>query len=91
MASCKPEDWVGRSFDNVWEELTMKQVVNVFSCITASLVEYVQLDWDVYEQKAGKDMTIMVRWELADMLTLEEYLIQGILVRRSIWLLYMVI
>ena len=70
----------------------MKEAVNLFSRITASPVELVQIPWDVYEESQGEEMTVMDRYidtegynaninlarsELKDMLTLEEYLIEA--------------
>jgi uncharacterized protein YbjT (DUF2867 family) len=92
LALNDPEDWIGRSLDIAGEQYTMKQAVNIFSRVTARPVEYVQVPWDVYEQAQGLEMTIMDRWientgysaninlvrsELPDMLTLEEYLFEA--------------
>lgn len=92
LAFEQPDNWLGRAFDIAAEEYTMKQVVNLFSRITRSPVEFVQIPWDAYEKSAGMEMTVMDRWidevgyhaninmvraELPEMLTLEEYLIEA--------------
>ncbi|MFT7460191.1 MAG: hypothetical protein ACI909_002879 [Planctomycetota bacterium] len=92
LSFSEPNNWIGRTIEIASEEYTMKQVVNLFSRVTASPVELVQIPWDVYEKDQGTEMTVMDRWiddvgykaninmaraELKDMLTLEEYLIQA--------------
>ena len=92
LAFTKPAEWTGRSLNIAGEQYTMKQAVNIFSRVTASPVEYVQVPWDVYEKTAGPEMTIMDRWienvgysaninrvrsALPDMFTLEEYLFES--------------
>ncbi len=92
LAFNAPDNWTGRTLEIAAEEFTMKQVVNIFSRITGSPVEFVQIPWDVYELSAGMEMTVMDRWidnigydaninllrsELKDMLTLEDYLYEA--------------
>ena len=92
LAFNDPDNWVGRTLNIAAEEYTMNQVVNLFSHVTGSPVDFVQIPWDIYEQTEGKEMTIMDRWidsvgysanvnlvrsELPDMLTLEEYLLKA--------------
>ncbi len=92
LAFTEPDHWIGRTFEIAGEEYTMKQAVNLFSRITGSPVEFVQIPWDVYELSAGEEMTIMDRWidntgysanvnlvrsELENMLTLERYLLEA--------------
>ncbi len=92
LAFSKPDKWIGKTLDIAGDEYTMKQAVNLFSNITASPVEFVQVPWPEYEQSAGEEMTVMDRWidtvgysaninlvrsELSEMLTLEEYLHQS--------------
>ena len=89
LAFADPGNWQGRSLDIAGDENSMKQIVNLFSSVTGSPVEYIQVPWDVYEKAEGEEMTIMDRWidntgysaninlvrsELKDMWTLEEYL-----------------
>jgi uncharacterized protein YbjT (DUF2867 family) len=89
LAFSDPDNWLGRTIDIAGEEYTMKEVVNLFSRITGSPVEFVQIPWDDFEKKAGEEMTVMDRWientgysaninlvrsQLKDMLTLEDYL-----------------
>lgn len=92
LAFSNPDDWQGRSLDIAGDEYTVKQVINLFSVATGSPLEFVQVPWDVYEQKAGEEMTIMDKWidntgysaninlvrsYLPEMLTLEDYLQQA--------------
>jgi uncharacterized protein YbjT (DUF2867 family) len=92
LAFSEPDNWLGRTFEIASQEYTMKEAVNLFSRITASPVELVQIPWDVYEESQGEEMTVMDRYidtegynaninlarsELKDMLTLEEYLIEA--------------
>ena len=92
LAFNEPDNWIGRTVDIAGEEYTMNQAVSLFSHITGSPVEYIQIPWDVYEKNEGEEMTIMDRWienvgysadvdmvrsELTNMLTLEEYLIEA--------------
>jgi uncharacterized protein YbjT (DUF2867 family) len=89
LAFSDPDNWLGRTIDIAAEEYTMKEVVNLFSRVTGSPVEFVQIPWDDFEKKAGEEMTVMDRWientgysaninlvrsQLKDMLTLEDYL-----------------
>ncbi|MBT7952051.1 MAG: NmrA/HSCARG family protein [Gammaproteobacteria bacterium] len=89
LAFTDPENWLSRSLDIAGDENSMKQIVNLFSSVTGSPVEYIQIPWDVYEKEEGEEMTIMDRWidntgysaninlvrsQLKDMLTLEDYL-----------------
>ena len=92
LAFNDPDNWEGRTLNIAAEEYTMNQVVNLFSHVTGSPVDFVQIPWDIYEQTEGKEMAIMDRWidsvgysanvnlvrsELPDMLTLEEYLLKA--------------
>jgi uncharacterized protein YbjT (DUF2867 family) len=92
LAFSQPENWKGRSLDIAGDEYTMKQVVKLFSQVTGSPVEFVQVSWEDFEKAQGKEMTIMDRWidgvgysasinlcrnELPDMFTLEEYIYQA--------------
>jgi uncharacterized protein YbjT (DUF2867 family) len=89
LALKQPKNWLGRTIDIAGDEYTMKQAVSLFSQITGSPVEFDQIPWAEYERAAGEEMTVMDRWidnvgynaninlvrsELADMLTLEDYL-----------------
>ncbi|NKB36950.1 MAG: NAD(P)H-binding protein [Gammaproteobacteria bacterium] len=89
LAFQRPDEWKGRALDIAGEEYSVKQLVNIFSIMTGSPVEYIQIPWDEYEQSEGEEMTVMDRWiegvgysaninlvrsELSDMWTLEDYL-----------------
>lgn len=92
LAFSDPVNWTGRTLNIAGEEYTMKQVVKLFDHVTGSPVEYVRIPWDVYEKNEGEEMSVMDRWidsvgysanvnlvrsELPDMMTLEEYLIEA--------------
>lgn len=92
LAFSAPDDWIGRSLDIAAQSYTVRQVIDTFSRVTGSPVEFVQVPWNEYEEKQGPEMTVMDRWiegtgysaninlvrsYLPDMLTLEEYLYQA--------------
>jgi uncharacterized protein YbjT (DUF2867 family) len=92
LAFSEPQNWTGKTLDIAGEEYTLKEVINLFSAVTGSPVEYVHIPWDVYEKSAGEEMTIMDRWidsigysaninlvrsKLAGTMTLEEYLTEA--------------
>ena len=92
QAFSKPEDWKGRALDIAGEDISMKELVNLFSVVTGSPVEYVRIPWDEFELAEGEEMTIMDKWieevgysanvnlvrsELPGMWSLEDYLEQA--------------
>ncbi len=92
LALDNPEDWAGESLDIAGDELTPRQLQQLFSRVTGSPVEFVQTPWDVHEKNEGEEMTIMDKWfeevgysaninlvrsYLPGMLSLEDYLEQA--------------
>lgn len=57
-----PKAWRGRALDVSGDELTMPEVADVFTRVTGRDVEYVQVDWDAFEEMAGEEYAVMYRW-----------------------------
>lgn len=62
MAFERPGHWQGRAVDLAGDELSMTSLAEVFARMLGRNVQYVQIPWDRFEQKAGHDMTVMYRW-----------------------------
>ena len=62
MAFEKPGKWQGQVFELAGDELSMTELAEAFSVTVGHEVRYVQIPWDQFEQKAGKEYTIMYRW-----------------------------
>ena len=62
LAFANPDKWIGRTVEIAGDEMSMTKVAEVFSQVLKREVKYVQVPWDIFEQKAGKESTIMFRW-----------------------------
>lgn len=58
----RPSKWQDRVFDLAGDELSLAELAHVFSRATGREVRYVQMPWDEFEKRAGKEMTVMYRW-----------------------------
>jgi uncharacterized protein YbjT (DUF2867 family) len=57
-----PGKWEHRTFSLAGDELSMQQIADAFSRVTAQDVKYVQLPWDRFEKTMGREITVMYRW-----------------------------
>ncbi|WP_158926671.1 NmrA/HSCARG family protein [Acidisphaera sp. S103] len=57
-----PGKWKNRTFSLAGDELSMQQIADAFSRATARDVKYVQVSWDQFEKKMGRELTVMYHW-----------------------------
>ncbi|WP_158821278.1 NmrA/HSCARG family protein [Granulicella sp. S156] len=57
-----PGKWKNRTFSLAGDELSMQQIADVFSRVTAREVKYVQVSWDQFEKNMGRELTVMYHW-----------------------------
>lgn len=57
-----PGHWHNRAFELAGDELSMTQLAEAFSRASGRDVRYRQASWDEFEQRAGREMTVMYRW-----------------------------
>jgi len=57
-----PDQWRGQAFDLAGDELSMTDVAAQFGRKLGREVRYQQVPWDEFEQRAGREYTIMYRW-----------------------------
>ncbi len=57
-----PSRWSGRTVELAGDELTLQGVADLFTSVLGRRVNYVQVPWDQFRQKAGEEMTRMYRW-----------------------------
>ena len=57
-----PGKWKNRTFSLAGDELSMQQIADAFSRVTARDVKYVQVSWDQFEKKMGRELTVMYHW-----------------------------
>jgi len=57
-----PGKWKNRTFSLAGEELSMQQIADAFSRVTAREVKYVQVSWDQFEKNMGRELTMMYHW-----------------------------
>jgi nucleoside-diphosphate-sugar epimerase len=57
-----PGKWKNRTFSLAGDELSMQQIADAFSRVTARDVTYVQVSWDQFEKKMGREVTVMYHW-----------------------------
>src|SRR5207244_1674717 len=58
----RPGKWQGRTFELAGDEMSMAELTQSFTLVTGREVRYVQTPWDEFEQRVGKEMTLMFRW-----------------------------
>jgi len=54
--------WNGRAIEIAGDELSMEEIAQAFSRASGREVTYRQIGWDQFEEKGGKEMTIMFKW-----------------------------
>lgn len=57
-----PSEWKNRIFSLAGDELSMQQIADAFSRVTARDVKYVQVSWDQFEKNMGRELTVMYHW-----------------------------
>ena len=57
-----PDEWKNRTFSLAGDELSMQQIADAFSRVTARNVKYVQVSWDHFEKNMGRELTVMYHW-----------------------------
>jgi uncharacterized protein YbjT (DUF2867 family) len=57
-----PGKWKNRTFSLAGDELSMQQIADAFSRVTARDVKYVQISWDQFEKNMGQELTGMYHW-----------------------------
>jgi uncharacterized protein YbjT (DUF2867 family) len=57
-----PGKWKNRTFSLAGDELSMQQIADAFSRVTARDVKYVQVSWDQFEKNMGRELTVMYHW-----------------------------
>jgi uncharacterized protein YbjT (DUF2867 family) len=62
LAFGHPGKWKNRTFSLAGDELSMQQIADAFSRVTAQDVNYVQVSWDQFEKKMGRELTVMYHW-----------------------------
>lgn len=62
MAFDNPGKWKGQAIDLAGDDLSMSEIAEAFSRASGREVRYVTMPWDEFEQRAGREMTIMFRW-----------------------------
>jgi hypothetical protein len=51
-----------RTFSLAGDELSMQQIADAFSRVTARDVKYVQVSWVQFEKNMGPELTVMYHW-----------------------------
>lgn len=57
-----PGEWKNRTFSLAGDELSMQQIADAFSRVTAREVKYVQVPCDQFEKNMGRELTVMYHW-----------------------------
>jgi uncharacterized protein YbjT (DUF2867 family) len=57
-----PGEWKNRTFSLAGDELSMQQIADAFSRVTARDTKYVQVSWDQFEKNMGRELTVMYHW-----------------------------
>jgi uncharacterized protein YbjT (DUF2867 family) len=54
--------WKNRTFSLAGDQLSMQQITDAFSRVTARDVKYVRVSWDQFEKNMGRELTVMYHW-----------------------------
>jgi uncharacterized protein YbjT (DUF2867 family) len=54
--------WQGRAIELAGDELSMADTAALFGRVLGHDMQYQQVPWDQFEQRAGREMTMMFRW-----------------------------
>lgn len=62
VAFADGEHWKGESVEIAGDELTMREIAEVFSRVLGRAVEYVQMPWETFEAQASPESVAMMHW-----------------------------
>jgi uncharacterized protein YbjT (DUF2867 family) len=62
LAFGHPGKWKNRTLSLAADELSMQQIADAFNRVTARDVKYIQVSWDQFEKKMGRELTVMYHW-----------------------------
>jgi uncharacterized protein YbjT (DUF2867 family) len=62
LALENPGKWKNRTFSLAGDELSMQQIADAFSRVTARDVNYAHVSWDQFEKNMGRELTVMYHW-----------------------------
>jgi uncharacterized protein YbjT (DUF2867 family) len=62
LAFEQPDQWKNRTFSLAGDELSVQQIADAFSRVTARDVKYVRVSWDQFEKNMGRELTEMYHW-----------------------------
>jgi uncharacterized protein YbjT (DUF2867 family) len=57
-----PQEWLGKTVEIAGDELTIAELVAALSRASGVDVQYQRVTWSDYEERAGHEMTVMLRW-----------------------------
>jgi uncharacterized protein YbjT (DUF2867 family) len=57
-----PDEWIAHEVDLAGDELTMREVAEVFSRVLDRPIEYVQVPLEAFRARAGPEMAMMYEW-----------------------------
>jgi uncharacterized protein YbjT (DUF2867 family) len=57
-----PEEWLGETVEIAGDQLTIAEYVQALSNATDVEVRHEKMTWTDYEERAGHEMTVMLRW-----------------------------
>lgn len=57
-----PDEWLGVTKEIAGDELTLAELVETLSEAFGREFEHVQISWEAYQARAGKEIALMVRW-----------------------------
>jgi uncharacterized protein YbjT (DUF2867 family) len=62
MAFEHPGHWENRTMELAGDEMSMLEIAAALSRVAGRPVQYSQTPWNVFEEKAGKELSTMFRW-----------------------------
>jgi uncharacterized protein YbjT (DUF2867 family) len=62
MAFEHQHKWQGHTIELAGDELSMTELVKVFTRVSGRDVRYVQIPWDEFKKQVGDEITLMYRW-----------------------------
>jgi uncharacterized protein YbjT (DUF2867 family) len=57
-----PNDWLGRTEEIAGDEMTLGELVTIFSAVLETEIKYERLTWDAFAEEAGEEIAAMVLW-----------------------------
>lgn len=62
IAFSNPDQWLGSAIPLAGDEKTMEERTEIFSDIFETDLNYIQVPWERFQEQAGEDLTLMMRW-----------------------------